>query len=88
MTWVVTNKMTFYLHDDESLLDGLLRTGHKVDYQCKEGYCGSCRIRQVTSSQPIDYPFAPLAMIEDNEILPCCCRVQGVVYINHELTIK
>ncbi|ALF58977.1 class I ribonucleotide reductase maintenance protein YfaE [Psychrobacter urativorans] len=85
MTWVMTSKMQFYLHDDESLLDGLLRTGHDVNYQCREGYCGSCRVRNVSSSHPIAYPFVPLAMLEEDEILPCCCRVQGVIHIDHEL---
>lgn len=84
MTWVTTNKMRFYLHDDESLLDGLLRTGHDVNFQCREGYCGSCRVLKLSSSHEVDYPFAPLAMIEDNEILPCCCRVKGVIHIDHE----
>lgn len=84
MTWVTTSKMRFYLHDDESLLDGLLRTGHEVNFQCREGYCGSCRVQKLSSSHEVDYPFAPLAMIEDNEILPCCCRVKGVIHINHE----
>ena len=88
MTWVTTSKMRFYLHDDESLLDGLLRTGHDVNFQCREGYCGSCRVRRIASSHPVDYPFVPLAMIEDNEILPCCCRVQGVIHINHEFIEK
>ena len=84
MTWVTTSKMRFYLHDDESLLDGLLRTGHEVNFQCREGYCGSCRVQKLSSSHEVDYPFAPLAMIEDNEILPCCCRVKGVIHIDHE----
>ena len=88
MTWVMTSKKQFYLDDDESLLDGLLRTGHDINYQCKEGYCGSCRIKRIASSHVIDYPFEPLAMIEEDEILPCCCRVQGVIYINHELIEK
>ena len=60
MTWVMTSKKQFYLHDDESLLDGLLRTGHDINYQCKEGYCGSCRIKRIASSHVIDYPFEPL----------------------------
>ncbi len=84
MTWVTTSKMRFYLHDDESLLDGLLRTGHEVNFQCREGYCGSCRVQKLSSSHEVDYPFAPLAMIEDNEILPCCCQVKGVIHIDHE----
>jgi ferredoxin len=84
MTWVMTSKQRFYLHDDESLLDGLLRTGHEINYQCREGYCGSCRVRKISSSHPVNYPFIPLAMLEEDEILPCCCLVQGVLYINHQ----
>ena len=85
MTWVMTSKMQFYLHEEESLLDGLLRTGHDINYQCREGYCGSCRVRNVSSSHEVSYSILPLAMVEDDEILPCCCRVQGVIHIDHEL---
>ncbi len=84
MTWVTTGKMRFYLHEDESLLDGLLRTGHEVNFQCREGYCGSCRVQKLSSSHEVNYPFIPLAMLEDNEILPCCCVIKGVIHINHE----
>lgn len=84
MTWVKTSQTQFYLHEDETLLDGLLRTGHDVAFQCREGYCGSCRVRLVSGSHPIDYPTPPLAMIDEDEILPCCCRVKGVIHINHE----
>ncbi len=85
MTWVMTSKTRFYLHDDESLLDGLLRTGHDVNFQCREGYCGSCRVQKISSSHEVSYPFVPLAMIEDDEILPCCCLVKGVIHINDAL---
>ena len=85
MTWVTTSKMRFYLHDDESLLDGLLRTGHNVNFQCREGYCGSCRVQKVSSSHEVHYTFIPLAMLEDNEILPCCCLVRGNIHIDHDV---
>lgn len=85
MTWVMTTKMQFYLHEEETLLDGLLRTGHDINYQCREGYCGSCRVQCVSNSHDIDYVITPLAMLDDDEILPCCCRVQGVIHINHDL---
>lgn len=88
MTWVITSKMQFYLHEDESLLDGLLRTGHEVNYQCRDGYCGSCRIRKLSSSHKVIYPILPLAMIDEDEILPCCCQVQGVIHIDHELIVE
>ncbi len=85
MTWVITNKTNFYLHDSETLLEGLLRTGHDINYQCKEGYCGSCRIKVLAQSEPITYPKPPLAITDDSHILSCCCQVQGVVYLDLEV---
>ncbi len=82
MTWVITNQTQFYLHDDERLLDGLLRTGHEVSYQCKEGYCGSCRVKLLAQSNPVTYNTPPLAMTEDKDILACCCQLQGIVYLD------
>ena len=82
MTWVVTKQQRFYLHDGESLLDGLIRTGHDVSYQCKQGYCGSCRSRVIGHSLPISYPNPPMAHLKDDELLPCVCQVQGVVYLD------
>ena len=79
MTWVVTKRQRFYLHDGESLLDGLIRTGHDVSYQCKQGYCGSCRSRVIGHSLPITYPSPPMAHLKDDELLPCVCQIQGVV---------
>lgn len=81
MTWVITSQTRFYLHEDETLLEGLIRTGHKIEYQCKEGYCGSCRVKLLAQSEPVTYPFEPLAMLDENEILPCCCEVEGTIHI-------
>lgn len=82
MAWVFTNNSRFYLHESESLLDGLLRTGHDISYQCKEGYCGACRVQRVKGSHAIDYPFEPLALISEDELLACCCIIRGFVRLN------
>lgn len=79
MTWVTTDRCTFYLHEEESLLDGLLRTGHKPDYQCREGYCGSCRLQVAHHSRDITYKNPPLATINSGELLACCCEITGVI---------
>ncbi len=42
-----------------------------VEYQCREGYCGSCRMRLVKGE--VIYTQKPLAFIHDGDILPCCC---------------
>ncbi|KAB7895925.1 2Fe-2S ferredoxin-like protein [Rouxiella sp. S1S-2] len=52
---------------------------HKVvvEYQCREGYCGSCRMRLLKGE--VAYSAKPLAFIQDGDILPCCCLPIGDV---------
>ncbi|EKB0281101.1 2Fe-2S ferredoxin-like protein [Escherichia coli] len=50
-----------------------------VEYQCREGYCGSCRTRLVAGQ--VDWIAEPLAFIQPGEILPCCCRAKGDIEI-------
>lgn len=56
-----------------NLLDALLDSGHAVEYQCRSGYCGACRVT-ATHGQ-VEYDEYPLALLNADEILPCCCRV-------------
>ena len=71
---VTTLDTEFELLPDESLLDGLERTNHAVEYQCRSGYCGSCRVK--IKKGKVSYAEAPLAFIQPDEILLCCCRVE------------
>lgn len=75
MALITTNSKAFELLAGETLLEGLERTGHDVEYQCRSGYCGSCRLKKISGE--VDYPEYPLAFIQTDEILPCCCRVQS-----------
>ncbi|MDU6538799.1 class I ribonucleotide reductase maintenance protein YfaE [Mixta calida] len=50
-----------------------------VEYQCREGYCGSCRTRLVKGE--VSYAGQPLAFIQQGEILPCCCKANGDIEI-------
>jgi ferredoxin len=36
---------------------------------CKNGYCGECRAQLVQGS--VSYKSLPIAMVGDNEIIPC-----------------
>lgn len=73
MSTVHTTDKTFQLLKGETLLDGLERTGHEVEYQCRSGYCGVCRLTLITGEVRYDEP--PLAYLGQSEILPCCCTV-------------
>lgn len=68
--WVSTNHTQFQLGAGETLLEGLERTGHDVQYQCRGGYCGSCQITLLHGS--VQYIRQPLAFVPQGKILPCC----------------
>ncbi|MCB5187747.1 2Fe-2S ferredoxin-like protein [Methylobacillus caricis] len=71
MSVVSTRESSFRLVQYETLLDGLERTGHDVEYQCKSGYCGMCRVKILHGD--VKYLEQPLAFVAFDEILPCCC---------------
>ncbi|MBG6241072.1 MAG: 2Fe-2S ferredoxin-like protein [Candidatus Symbiopectobacterium sp. Dall1.0] len=54
-----------------SLLDVLEQHRVPVEYQCRSGYCGACRLRLVKGR--VAYRQTPLACVQHDEILPCCC---------------
>ena len=80
MTLITTDDRVFELRSGESLLEGLERTGHEVEYQCRSGYCGACRVK--LRAGRVDYDELPLAFVGPNEVLPCCCRVSGPIEID------
>lgn len=86
MTDVFTRDTFFKQGEDETLLEGLERTGHYVEYQCRSGYCGACRVTLKTGS--VTYPKQPLAFLKRDEILPCCCRAAESIVINVPLKSK
>lgn len=74
MPHITTRNTVFELQPDETLLEGLERTGHEVEYQCRSGYCGACRIK--ICSGRVSYAELPLAFVGPGEVLPCCCTVE------------
>ncbi len=70
---IITNNSRFVLDENENLLEALERNGYEVAYQCRNGYCGACRVRLITGT--VTYAQPPLAYVGADEILPCCCTV-------------
>ncbi|MGV3346003.1 class I ribonucleotide reductase maintenance protein YfaE [Enterobacteriaceae bacterium LUAb1] len=63
-----------------TLLDALESHQIGVEYQCREGYCGACRTRLLKGQ--VCYKVAPLALLRQDEILPCCCQADGDIEID------
>lgn len=58
-----------------SLLDTLEANRIPVEFQCRSGYCGSCRLRLLRGE--VSYTQSPLACLQPGDILPCCCLPAG-----------
>ncbi len=80
MTLITTLDKIFKLQEGETLLEGLERTGHEIEYQCRSGYCGSCRLTLLAGS--VSYDELPLAFVGPNEVLPCCCRIEEDISVS------
>ncbi|QIQ42164.1 MAG: 2Fe-2S iron-sulfur cluster binding domain-containing protein [Buchnera aphidicola (Microlophium carnosum)] len=64
-----------------SLLFVLKLNNINIEYQCRSGYCGICRIELVRGKifYLIKQPIA--ALFKEKEIFPCCCKPNGNIVI-------
>ena len=62
-----------------TLLESLEAQDVPVHYQCREGYCGSCRTQLLEGE--VHYTEEPMAWINEDEILPCCCIPKTAIRI-------
>lgn len=51
----------------------------EVEYQCREGYCGSCRMKLVRGT--VEYSEKPLAFVAEGDVLLCCCLPVGDIEV-------
>lgn len=60
-----------YFQHAPNLLDSLLAQDVPIHYQCREGYCGNCRVQLLQGN--VHYTLEPIAWLNEGEILTCCC---------------
>lgn len=65
-----TGEQAQFQHAD-SLLESLESQNIDAHFQCREGYCGSCRAQLLEGN--VHYTSEPLAWLNEGEILLCCC---------------
>ncbi|MFT4939058.1 MAG: ferredoxin [Paraglaciecola sp.] len=56
---------------DKTLLESIELQNIDALFHCREGFCGACRTKLICGE--VKYLSDPLAYIDDDEILPCCC---------------
>ncbi len=62
-----------------NLLESLEAQDVAVQYQCREGYCGSCRVQLLEGE--VHYIDEPMAWVNSDEVLPCCCIPKTAIRI-------
>ncbi len=81
---LVPGGRTFAVEGSDSLLDGALRCGLKLDYGCSNGNCGRCRARLVSGTlervRRGDFCFRD-AEKRAGHILLCCHTASGEVVL-------
>lgn len=60
-----------------SLLEALEANDVRHEYQCRSGYCGACRTK--IKKGKVSYKETPLAFVNPDEILLCCCHLESDV---------
>nr|WP_280634122.1 class I ribonucleotide reductase maintenance protein YfaE [Aeromonas taiwanensis] len=77
---VHTRDGVLHVHPGESVLETLERHGHRVEFQCRSGYCGACRTPLLAGK--VHYAAVPLAFVSQGECLPCCCQPVGAIKLD------
>ena len=68
---------------ETTILNALESAGVHIHYHCREGFCGACRTKLIEGE--VEYTTDPLAFIDDDEILPCCCIAKSALKIKVSL---
>ncbi|ANF16970.1 hypothetical protein XW81_00840 [Buchnera aphidicola (Schlechtendalia chinensis)] len=75
------NYTIYYEENEISLLSVLQLNYIDVKYQCKQGYCGMCKIILIKGKIYYNNKKLPLAFYNPGEIFPCCCIAKGNIEI-------
>lgn len=70
---------SFIPRSDQTLLEALEQEDIAMEYQCRQGYCGSCQIKLIDGEVAYDEP--PLAFVQEDHILPCCCQIKSDIVV-------
>lgn len=66
---------------NKTLLEILESHNIKIDYQCRQGYCGSCKIDLIKGTVITSLKSQPIVYLNPGEILPCCCKIKENIEI-------
>lgn len=78
---LLNSNRTIYYKKNITLLIVFEENKIFLDSQCREGYCGSCRIKLLKGNVYYKNQL-PLASYKSGDIFPCCCTANGNISVN------
>lgn len=69
---LTVNGIKYGLHTDNTLLENLEKHSLKMEFHCRDGFCGACRAQLVKGQ--VKYINTPIASRRKEEILTCCSK--------------
>lgn len=67
----IMDGFSFIPRAELTVLEALESQNVEIDYQCREGFCGSCQVQLIEGE--VAYGAEPIAFVPDGRILACCC---------------
>ncbi len=67
--------------EHKTLLETMEANGIQAEYHCRDGHCGACRCTLISGE--VEYLQAPLAFLNQGEILPCSCKAKTDLVIDN-----
>lgn len=71
----IMDGFSFIPRSEMTLLEALESQRVDMEYQCREGFCGSCQVQLIEGV--IAYCSKPIAFVSDGRILTCCCQAKS-----------
>ena len=68
----ILDGFSFIPRKELTLLEALEQQDVVVEYQCREGFCGSCQVNLIDGE--VAYTTEPIAFIPEGKVLTCCCK--------------
>lgn len=79
MVIIKINDKILYPLPNETVLETLERYGYQPEYQCRQGYCGHCRLKLLQGE--VTYREFPLAYVRPGDFLACSCTAKTDIEI-------
>jgi ferredoxin len=71
----VQGKLILIDQPEQSILENLESAGVDANYQCRDGFCGSCRCQLLSGT--VSYQQIALGVLKAGEVLICIAKAES-----------